>query len=159
MGGGTLGGAADGRCPAGTPRGPCGDFSDLIPLASSAAQVQHFDVLLADAGYDSEANHRHCREHLLVESRIPAKKRRSVSVIATTPYRSLMVHTLGAPGDSGKRRVYGQRWRVETLVSVVKRKWGEALSARREAMQQVQALLRSLVYNLYRLTVLHVRFA
>jgi hypothetical protein len=57
-------------------RGPCGDFSDLVPLADSATRVQDFDVLLADAGYDSEANHRHCRENLNVESLIPAKKRR-----------------------------------------------------------------------------------
>ena len=134
-------------------RGPCGDFSDLIPLASCATQVQQFDVLLADAGYDSEANHRHCREHLNVESLIPAKKRRSVSIIARTPYRSLMVRALGTPGCSEKRRQYGQRWKAETLVSVVKRKWGEALSARLEAMQKVQALLRGLVYNLYRLSI------
>jgi hypothetical protein len=45
-------------------RGPCGDFPDLVPLADSAARVESFDVLLADAGYDSKANHRHYREHL-----------------------------------------------------------------------------------------------
>ena len=137
-------------------RGPCGDFSDLIPLADSATRLRDFDVLLADAGYDSEANHRHCREHLRMESLIPAKKRRSISVIAATPYRSLMVQALGSPGDPRKRRLYGQRWKSETLVSVVKRKWGEALSARRETMQRTQALPRGLVYNLYRLTRLGV---
>ena len=134
-------------------RGPCGDFSDLIPLADSAARVQYFDVLLADAGYDSEANHRHCRESVKVESLIPSKKRRCVRVIATTPYRSLMVQTLGSPGDPCKRRLYVQRWKAETLVSVVKRKWGEALSARLEAMQRTRALLRGLVYNLHRLAL------
>ena len=113
--------------------------------------MQDFDVLLADAGYDSEANHRHCREHLRIESLIPAKKRRCVTVVARTPYRRLMAETLSSRGDRCKRRLYGQRWKAETLVSVVKRKWGEALSARREAMQQIQALLRGVVYNLYRL--------
>ena len=132
-------------------RGPCGDFSDLVPLSGSAFRVLPFDLLLADAGYDSEANHRFCREELNVESLIPAKKRRSVRVVATTPYRSLMVQALGSPGDRAKRRLYGQRWKAETLVSVVKRRWGEALAARLEAMQQLQALLRGLVYNLYRL--------
>lgn len=135
-------------------RGPCGDFSDLIPLADSAARIQEFDVLLADAGYDSEANHRHCREHLQVESLIPAKKRRCVTVIARTPYRSLMVQVLGSPGDPCRRRIYGQRWKVETLVSVIKRKWGEALSARCERTQAIQALLHGLVYNLYRLATI-----
>ena len=36
--------------------GPCGDFSDLVPLAASAHTVLPFDQLVADAGYDSEAN-------------------------------------------------------------------------------------------------------
>jgi hypothetical protein len=45
-------------------RGPCGDFSDLIPLSSAASRVMPFERLLADAGYDSEANHRFCREEL-----------------------------------------------------------------------------------------------
>ena len=36
--------------------GPCGDFSDLVPLAASAHAVLPFDQLVADAGYDSEAN-------------------------------------------------------------------------------------------------------
>lgn len=135
-------------------RGPAGDFSDVIPLADSATRVRDFDVLLADAGYDSEANHRHCRERLQMESLIPAKKRRCVRVIATTPYRSLMVQALGSPGDPAKRRLYGQRWRAETLVSVVKRKWGEALAARLEAMQKIQALMRGVVYNIYRLCLL-----
>jgi hypothetical protein len=116
-----------------------------------------FERLLADAGYDSEANHRFCREALGVESVIPAKKRRSVRVIATTPYRRLMVDALGSPGDLSLRSAYAQRWRVETRVSVVKRKWGEALSARSEATQRIQALLRGLVYNLYRLVLLHVQ--
>lgn len=77
-------------------RDPCGDFSDLIPLADSAARIQKFDVLWAS---DSEANHRHCREHLQVESLISAKTRLCVRVIATTPYRSLMVQVLGSPGE------------------------------------------------------------
>ena len=63
-------------------------------------------MLLADAGYDSEANYRHCRESLKVESLIPAKKRRCVRAIATMPYRSLMVQALGSPGDPCKRRLY-----------------------------------------------------
>ena len=83
-------------------------------------------------------------------------KRETERVIATTPYRSLMVQALGSPGDPCKRRLYGQRWKAETLVSVVKRKWGEALSARIEVAQRIQALLRGLVYNLYRLALLHV---
>ena len=42
----------------------------------------------------------------------------------------------------------------QTLVSVIKRKWREALSARLEVMQKTEAPLRGLVYNIYRLAPL-----
>jgi hypothetical protein len=42
--------------------GPCGDFTDLPPPASAAAARVPLGQLIADAGHDSEANHRHCRE-------------------------------------------------------------------------------------------------
>ena len=50
---------------------------------------------MANAGYDSEAHHRHCREGLGIDSLIPAKKRRSARVVATTPLRQEMVRRLG----------------------------------------------------------------
>jgi hypothetical protein len=131
--------------------GPCGDFADLVPLAATAHTVLPFDQLVADAGYDSEANHRFCRERLGVDSLIPAKKRRSVRVVATTPYRRKMVRRLGEPGDDEARKAYRQRWKAETVMSVAKRRWGEALSARNDATQEAQALLRGVVYNLNRL--------
>ena len=40
---------------------------------------------------------------------------------------------------------------IETVMSVAKRRWGEALSARLDETQAAQALLRGVVYNLNRL--------
>lgn len=131
--------------------GPAGDFGDLVPLALAARNVLPFDQLVADAGYDSEDNHRFCREKLGVNSFVPAKKRRSAKVLATTPYRQEMIRLLGEPGDKEARKTYRQRWKAETVMSVVKRRWGEALAARLDDTQQAQALLRGLVYNLNRL--------
>ena len=107
--------------------------------------------LVADAGYGSEANHRFCREQLGADSLIPAKKRRSVRVTATTPYRQEMVRRLGEAGDGEARGSHRQRWKSETAMSVVKRRWGEALSARLDATQGAQALLRGVVHDLDRL--------
>lgn len=138
---------------------PAGDFADLLPLASAAYGVLPFRQLVADGGYDSEANHRYCREGLQAESLIPAHNRRGTR--AKTPYRRKMQRLLGVRGTKLRgtdraRRDYGQRWKAETLMSVIKRKWGECLSARVASMQQLQALLRGVVYNLHRLTVLGV---
>jgi hypothetical protein len=97
------------------------------------------------------ANHRFCREHLGADSLIPAKKRRSAEVVATTPYRRETVRRLGGPGDETSRRTYRQRWKAETIMSVVKRRWGETLSARLDVTQEAQALLRGVVHDLNRL--------
>lgn len=134
--------------------GPSGDFGDLVPLAESANSLLGFEQLLADAGYDSEANHRFCREVLGVESLIRAKARRSKTVVAKAPYRKEMYRVLDDPGDPVLREQYRQRWKVETTMSVAKRKWGESLSARREELQNAQLLLRGVTYNLHRLVVL-----
>ena len=138
--------------------GPCGDYPDLPPLAERSVASVPGALILADAGYDSERNHVFCRESLGVETLIPAKTRRYVAG-PQGQYRAEMVARLGcatldADGEPEPRKTYGQRWLVETLMSVVKRKWGEALAARLPAMQARQALLRGLVYNLYRLVSL-----
>lgn len=140
--------------------GPCGDYLDLPPLAERSAASVPDALILADAGYDCEANHVFCRERLGVRALIPAKTRRFVAG-PRKPHRAAMVAalgcaTLGVEGEPAPRKQYRQRWLVETLMSVVKRKWGEALTARSAAMQRAQALLRGLVYNLYRLVVLGV---
>jgi hypothetical protein len=138
--------------------GPCGDFSDLVPLASAAHAVLPFDQLVADAGYDSEANHRFCRERLDADGLIPAEERRSAAVLAATPFRREMLRRLARAGDDPEaRRAYRQRWRAETVMSVAKRRWGDALSARLEATRRAQALIRGVVYDLNRLLALGCR--
>ena len=141
--------------------GPCGDYPDLPPLAEASVAAVPDALILADAGYDCESNHVFCRDRLGVRALIPAKTRRYVAG-PTGQYRGEMVTalgcaTLGVEGQADRVHVYRQRWLVETLMSVVKRKWGEALAARLPKMQEAQALLRGLVYNLYRLVNLGVR--
>ena len=108
-----------------------------------------------DAGCDSEAKHRHCRETLGVDSLIPAKKRRLAQVQAITPLRLEMLRRLGEPGVEVDRAAYRQRWKVETVMSVVKRRCGEALSAKLDVTQRAQALPRGITYNVQRL--LHLK--
>ena len=134
--------------------GPCGDFSDLPPLTDAAARVMPLDQVLADAGYDSEAHHRHCREGLGADSLIPAKKRRSAGVLTTTLLRQEMLRRLGASGVPADRAAYRQRWMAETVMSVVKRRCGDALSARLESTQRAQAPLRGVAYDVQRLVTL-----
>src|SRR5690606_26793160 len=74
--------------------GPQGDYPDLPPLVEVTQRALPITLVLADAGYDCEANHVFCREQLGVMALIPAKTRRYVAV-ARKPYRSEMAQTLG----------------------------------------------------------------
>ena len=62
-----------------------------------------------------------------------------------------MVGRLGKPDVEADRAAYRRRGIVETFMSVMKRRHGEALTARLDPTQRVQALLRGLTYNLQRL--------
>jgi hypothetical protein len=46
--------------------------------------------------------------------------------------------------------VYGQRWKCETVNSVIKRKLGDAVRSRKARLQRREPALKALVYNLHR---------
>jgi hypothetical protein len=124
-------------------RGPRGDHVEFRPLVAQTLARWPFTRLLADGGSDSEANHRWLREDLGIERIIPPVTGRPSQGVTTRPSRRQL--QLAFP-----RHVYGQRWTVETLISVVKRRFGGAVTARHYWQQVKQTLLRGVTYNLYR---------
>jgi len=126
--------------------GPGSGSRFLRPLVAQARPLLRIDRLLADADYDSEAHHQWLRETCQIESIIPATcGRPRHRGLTRQPYRYRMQRWF-------PRRAYGQRWQVETVYSVVKRRWGEALTARRYWQQIKQVCLRGVTHNLDRLT-------
>lgn len=100
-------------------RGPAVDTDRFVPLLEEALRRVQLTTALADAGFDSEGNHRHAREQRGVRSVIPAEAGRPTTKPPTGRYRRLM-----------KRRLnknycrYGQRWQAETGFSMIKRRLG-----------------------------------
>ena len=124
-------------------RGPRGDHVEFRPLVVQTLTRLPVTRLLADGGYDSEANHRWWREDLSLESIIPPVAGRPARGLARRPYRRQL--QLAFP-----RKAYGQRWKIETFISVVKRRFGGAVTARRSWPQVKQTLWRGVTDNLYR---------
>jgi hypothetical protein len=116
---------------------------EFRPLVVRTLTRLPFMRLLADGGDDSEANHCWLREDLSIESIIPPVAGRPARGLARRPYRRQL--QLAFP-----RKVYGQLWKVETFMSVVKRRFGGAVTARRYWQQVKQTLLRGVTYNLDR---------
>ena len=122
-------------------QGPWCDTRALPGLVDAAGRTMPIGLVLADAEFDSESNHRHIRERLGAHSVIPANRRRGVP---EGEIRNQMHRAFPRP-------LYRHRAKVETVFSVVKRKLSAKAPGRSLPTQVRQALLLGLTYNLYRL--------
>ena len=130
-------------------RGPSQDAPHLVPAVRAAARNHPIDTVLADAGFDSEANHATRRGKLGVRSTVIASNRRGSRKRPKTEYRRQMVRRFRKrPRGSRPKRVYGQRWQVESVFSRNKRLLGSALRATRWVNQKKELLLRVITHNL-----------
>jgi hypothetical protein len=130
-------------------RGPGQDAPRLIPAVRQATRRLAIDTLLADAAYDSEANHAITREELGVRSTVIALNWRGSRKWPTTTYRRQMVRRFHKkPSGSRSKRVYGQRWQAESVFSRIKRRLGASLGALKWINQKNEILLKVLTHNI-----------
>ena len=131
--------------------GPSNDCPYLIPAVSQAVTNLPIDRLLGDAGYDAEANHKFCRQHLGVRSTIIAiNNRRGKKGEITGHYRNQMKNNF-------PKRKFGQRWQVESVMSRMKRRLGYALRSRTNESRSAECVMRILTYNLMLLYLLFTK--
>lgn len=123
-----------------TRRGPKPDVAEFRPLLEDALSRVRLSCLVADAGYDSEANHRLARDEHRVRTVIPAKHGRPSAKPATGRHRRLMQTRF----DSNK---YRQRAQVETVMSMIKRRQGAAVRGATYHSQCRELRLMALTHN------------
>jgi transposase len=129
-------------------RGPTQDAPHLLPAVRDAAGRHPIDTVLADAGYDSEANHTAPRQ-FGVRATVIALNWRGSRTWPKTRFRRQMVGRFRKkPAGSRSKRVYGQRWQVESGFSRNKRLLGSAVRATTWVNQKKELLLRVIVHNL-----------
>jgi transposase len=127
-------------------RGPQVDHVEFRSTLRDALARQRIEILVADAGYDSEKAHRFCREQLGITSIVP-------------PHINGRLRQDGAPRRmTGRyrlrlrrwfpRKTYGQRWQIETVFSMIKRRLGPALRSRSYYAQCREVTLKVLTHNL-----------
>ena len=124
-----------------TTRGPTVDVNQFCKTLKPAADKCRIKHLLADAGYDSESNHRYAREVCQIETTIPAKYGRPTTKLPKGKYRREM-------RTDFNEDAYGQRWQVETVYSMIKRNQGSELRARSYWSQCREMLLKVLTHNI-----------
>jgi Transposase DDE domain len=122
------------------------DAPDFEPLLFNAwRRHSHLRVVLADAGYDSEANHRIARLDMNVRSLIKTGIGRPCKRPPSGYYRRLMKKQLKG-SQRGKK--YGQRAQAETVNSMLKRNLGDALRSRSPKARKAEQMLRVLTHNI-----------
>jgi hypothetical protein len=123
-------------------RGPSNDSPEFAPVVKQAARRLHLDRVLADAAFDSEANHAVCRTELGIRSTvIPLNQRGNGRKWPKTRFRRQMKKRF----HSG---IYHSRVHVEGSFSQDKRRLGSALRNRSEARRAQECLLRVITHNI-----------
>ncbi len=121
---------------------PVHDIPHAEKLLKQCHKVRHSDLYVMDKGYDSEEIHELIRDTLNSCSLIPVRNRKRKQINGY--YRRRIVQSF----DEEK---YHQRNIVETVFSVLKRKFGESLKARKYRLQIKEIKIKAILYNLSRM--------
>jgi len=120
-------------------RGPRHDSKDAIPTIRKTHKYKPRGFSL-DKGFDSEEIHQVIQEELRATSMIPVKKG-----AVEGKYRLSMQYLFSKPK-------YHQRSISETVISVLKRVFGDNNTSRSDRLRNKESKLRNVSYNIYRHT-------
>lgn len=123
--------------------GPSNDVAHLPALKRGCARFgthsqtkQRTWVMLADAGFDAK--------HLSPLDMIPPIRRHGKLL---HPERKARADLVAAARLDG---LFGQRWKAETVNSVIKRKFGDTIRSRQPRLQKREPIIKAMVYNIHR---------
>lgn len=130
-------------------RGPRPDVDEFRPLVAEALRIVQLSQLAADAGYDSEPNHKFARDKHGIRTIIPAKHGRPTAKLPAGRYRRLMKVRFD-------RAAYCRRSQVETVMSMIKRRQGAHVHGRSYHSQCRDLRLLVLTHNVMILVIVQV---
>jgi hypothetical protein len=120
-----------------SPGGSANDACFLLPLKRGARPyVKRNGLTLADAGFDCQA--------VTARDLIPPIRRHGKLVAPERKARADLVSQARLDG------LFGQRWKTETVHSVIKRKFGDTVRSRSLRAQRREPILKAVIYNIHR---------
>ena len=118
---------------------PVHDIPHAEKLLVQCHRTRKSETYVLDKGYDSEDIHRLIRDDLNAYSLIPVRTRKRKRIFGV--YRRELARSF----DQAR---YHQRNKVETVFSVLKRKFGESLKARKFQAQIKELKIKLILYNI-----------
>jgi Transposase DDE domain len=117
--------------------GSANDARFLLPLKRAAQPyLRRHWLCLADSGFDGRA--------VTARDLIPPMRRYGKLVAPERKARADLVSQARLDG------LFGQRWKTETVHSVIKRKFGDTVRSRSLRAQRREPILKALLYNIHR---------
>jgi hypothetical protein len=121
---------------------PVHDIPHVEKLLKHCHRTRPSDLYVMDKGYDSEEIHELIHDTFNSCSLIPVRNRKRKRIFGYYRKRNALSFDL-------KR--YHQRSKVETVFSVLKRKFGEAIKARKYRLQIKEIKIKVILYNISRI--------
>ncbi|KPL82533.1 hypothetical protein SE15_10405 [Thermanaerothrix daxensis] len=121
--------------------GPGSDVAYLAGLRRDARRYGHYQskrkawLMLADSGFDGQTVHD--------DDLIPPVRRGGNLLNPERRARANLVSQARLEG------LYGQRWKSETVNSVIKRKFGDTIRSRKRSLQRREPIVKRLIYNIH----------
>jgi hypothetical protein len=132
-------------------RGPSNDSPDFPLVLEKVLPAQlPVKLVVADKGYDAESNHEYAHEVLGARTMIPVRYR-GPGIRVGGRYRRRNLRDFDEDA-------YHQRAKVETVLSVEKRKMGSHVLARVPSQQHKELIFRAFSYNSGRMESLFLHF-
>lgn len=122
--------------------GPGSDVAYLPGLRRDARRYAHYQgrqkawVMMADSGFDGQT--------VQDDDLIPPVRRGGNLLHPDRRARAELVSQARLDG------LFGQRWKTETVNSVIKRKFGDTIRSRKRSLQRREPIIKGLVYNIHR---------
>ena len=119
------------------------DIIDLTPLLRKTRRRTGVSAVVADKGYDSEDKMEFIEEEVGALAVISLKNKEKPLDKTTGKRRRKLKQEF-------PEEIYHQRSKVETIISVVKRKYGSTLHSRKHRTKKNECLLKLIAYNIHR---------
>ncbi|MBI5952414.1 MAG: hypothetical protein HY865_12220 [Chloroflexi bacterium] len=118
-----------------------------------ASDSTGFSLGQASLYYQMHSGHRY--EHWLKGAYFDAKNLNALDIIPpirrhdklVDPERKARADLVATARLDG---LFGQRWKTETVHSVIKLKFGDTISSRKTQLQNRELIIKALVYNIHR---------
>lgn len=109
-------------------------------LENPRKELKEVKLFIADSGFDSNENMKDTLMPLIKRGgNLADRKRKSYD----EDFRSL-----------NSQKVYRKRWKVESVNSVIKRKFGEVIYSRKDNNKMKELILKGFMYNIHRFQIL-----